>query len=158
MINNHTIERWRDVPGYEKLYQVSDMGRVRSLGADKNHKGKILKGRIVNKYGHLSVQLCKKCKARSFLIHRLVLLAFVGPCPDGMECRHLDGNHQNNKLKNLKWGTSSENRRDAMKHGTWRPVKGPDNSGSKHGLSKFNEKIIKKSEHYIGIINLLNKN
>lgn len=51
-------------------------------------------------------------------VHRLVLLAFIGPCPDGMEARHLDGNRSNNVLGNLKWGTKRENEDDKIAHGT----------------------------------------
>ena len=52
------------------------------------------------------------------LLHRLVLENFVGPCPDGMECCHNDGNPDNNRLDNLRWGTPSENSRDKIRHGT----------------------------------------
>jgi len=51
-------------------------------------------------------------------VHRLILEVFVGPCPDGMECRHLDGNPQNNRLDNLAWGTPEENCEDREKHRT----------------------------------------
>src|SRR5262245_48467708 len=57
-------------------------------------------------------------KSRSRLVHRLVMEHFVGPCPPGMECRHLDGNPANNRLENLAWGTPAENHADAMRHGT----------------------------------------
>ncbi len=52
-------------------------------------------------------------------VHRLVLEAFVGPCPEGMECRHLDGDRTNNRLENLAWGTRKENTADSMRHGTF---------------------------------------
>jgi len=50
-------------------------------------------------------------------VHRMVLLAFVGPAPEGMKCRHLNGNPKDNRLENLCWGTSSENNRDIVRHG-----------------------------------------
>jgi HNH endonuclease len=68
-------------------------------------------------------------------VHRLVLEAFVGPCPEGMECRHLDGNRTNNRLDNLAWGTRIENHEDMKRHGT-RPT------GSRHHKAKINESDI----------------
>jgi hypothetical protein len=65
-------------------------------------------------------------------MHRLVLFAFVGPCPPGMEGCHNDGNHQNNALSNLRWDTPSANQRDRAKHGT-------SNQGSRHGMAKLDE-------------------
>lgn len=65
--------------------------------------------------GHLCVLL--DCFSKKY-IHRLVLETFVGPCPPGMECRHLDGNPANNRLDNLAWGTHSENSQDSIQHGT----------------------------------------
>jgi hypothetical protein len=57
-------------------------------------------------------------KIKAFYVHRLVLEAFIGPCPEGMECRHLDGNPKNNRLDNLYWGTGKENATDRVRHGT----------------------------------------
>lgn len=65
--------------------------------------------------GYLAVSLSGKSRR---YIHRLVLQAFVGPCPDGSECRHLDGNPRNNRLENLCWGTRKENTADSVRHGT----------------------------------------
>jgi hypothetical protein len=61
-------------------------------------------------------------------VHRLVLEAFVGPCPEGMECRHKDGDPGNNRLDNLCWGTPRENYEDAVRHGT--DLKGEEQNGS----------------------------
>jgi hypothetical protein len=57
-------------------------------------------------------------KGKGRRIHRLVLQAFVGPCPAGQECCHGDGDPSNNVLSNLRWGTRSDNRRDSVGHGT----------------------------------------
>lgn len=65
--------------------------------------------------GHVIVSLGRK---NASYVHRLVLEAFVGPCPEGMECRHLDGNPGNNRLDNLAWGTRKENYEDSVEHGT----------------------------------------
>ena len=69
-------------------------------------------------------------------VHRLVLEAFVGPCPDGMECRHnTDPNPSNNNLDNLRWGTHSENERDKAVHGTHR-------KGERHPISKLTADLV----------------
>ena len=118
-------EQWRDIPGYEGSYQVSDQGRVRSLtrswtqlspsGTPHTHtmNGRVLRpGPMAS--GHLSVVL-GRCGG-SHQIHALVLKAFVGPPPAGMEVRHLDGNEQNNRLSNLEYGTRSRNVLDTKWH------------------------------------------
>lgn len=69
------------------------------------------------------------------LIHRLVLEAFVGPCPPGMECRHLDGNRTNNSLGNLAWGTRKENMADQVAHGTRA-------RGQRHGMARLDDSAI----------------
>ena len=68
--------------------------------------------------GYLCVRLYIKNKRHRCHIHRLVLETYVGPCPKGMECRHLNGDKQDNRLDNLCWGTRSENQKDAVRHGT----------------------------------------
>lgn len=67
---------------------------------------------------------------KRYYIHRLVLLAFVGPCPPGMECCHIDGNPINNRLSNLRWGTRRENMEDRVRHGC-------DNGGIRNGMSRL---------------------
>src|SRR6185295_1844206 len=105
--------QWLWVVGYENLYEVSDYGDVRSY-----HRNRlcILKPYIHNDRYHY-VQLSKDGVPKWFQVHRLVLEAFVGLCPSGKECRHLDGNGLNNKRRNLKWGTMSENQRDRISQG-----------------------------------------
>ena len=119
------MELWRDVAGYEGLYQVSDDGRVRSLQrlmpsavAAGVRRPKLLLKYGRNNQGRLQVTLCKEGVTKRFLVHRLVLAAFAGPCPDGLEGLHWDGNHLNNKISNLHWGTHAENMQDMTRHGT----------------------------------------
>ena len=119
-------ERWRPVPGFEGFYEVSDHGRVRSLDRtvlEKSGKEKRLRGRMMTAskrdiYGHLVVTLCRENCSGTRQVHHLVLLAFGVERRAGMECRHLDGNAANNRLENLAWGTSLENKRDLIRHGT----------------------------------------
>lgn len=119
------MEIWKDVPEYEGLYQVSNEGRVRSLvrlTTEATARG-VRKEKCVlrfgsNKQGRLQVVLCKEGVTKRVQVHRLVLEAFVGACPEGHECRHGDGDHTNNFLYNLSWGTHTENMRDKTEHGT----------------------------------------
>ncbi len=109
---NMKKEEWKKIPGFPR-YEVSDRGRIRSDFG----KGKILKPSL-NDRGYHKIGLSVEGKRYTRKIHRLVLEAFVGPCPEGMECSHLDGKKTNNRLGNLEWATQWEN--DAMKflHGT----------------------------------------
>ena len=97
------IEVFKDVPGYEELYQVSNLGNVKSLIT-----GKILSPGI-NTCGYLHVILCKNGKQKYYLIHRLVAQAFI-PNPDNYpEVNHKDKNRQNNCVDNLEWCTTQYN-------------------------------------------------
>ncbi len=105
-----------------------------------SNKWKQLKPGKSGKYKHMTVSLRKDGKMRSFYVHRLVLEAFVGPCPGGMECRHLDGDTSNNYLTNLCWGTCQENQMDRVRHGT-------SNRGERCAASKLTtEKVLKIRE------------
>lgn len=108
-------EQWRPVPGYEGRYEVSDYGRVRSLlrGAPR-----VLRT-DPDRNGYLRVRPADVTgRKRATMVHRLVLNAFVGPCPDGQEGRHLNGNNQDNRLTNLAYATHSVNILDKLAHGT----------------------------------------
>lgn len=113
-------EAWKPIPGYEGRYEVSDLGRVKSLpqltSDGRRLKPKVLRGRP-QKSGHLSVPLTLGGTCRNGLVHRLVLIAFTGPPPPGMHALHRDGNPSNNLLSNLRWGTPSQNSFDAVVHG-----------------------------------------
>lgn len=117
-----TTETWLPVVGYESLYEVSDLGRIQSLPRTRLNKGsyagKILSpGWITNGRFQVTLSDLRGVK-KMHLLHRLVLQSFVGPCPEGMECCHNDGNPGNNKVSNLRWDTKSENARDSVRHGT----------------------------------------
>jgi hypothetical protein len=100
-------------------YSIGDDGSIWSQ-LYPSGKGRWRRGewKRLKPYPHRNGSLLIQLGARKYYVHRLVLEAFVGPCPDGMECRHLDGNPSNNRLDNLAWGTHSENERDKVRHGT----------------------------------------
>ncbi len=149
-------ENWRPISGFPD-YQVSDLGQVRSLPriCDRGYSsmgssgplrvgGRELSGRPARrKDNDWYVVVClrenkKRCYA---YVHRLVLTAFVGPCPEGMEGCHNDGDRTNNKLENLRWDTRGNNIRDAVRHGTWghpRPI------GSAHPRARVTENDVIK--------------
>lgn len=102
-------EIWRDVPGYEGLYQVSSLGRVKSLHYYGGNQEKVLVAMPKGKQGYLIVHLCKDRKVLSFRVHRLVAVAFI-PNPDNKPfVNHIDGNKHNNCIENLEWVTAVEN-------------------------------------------------
>lgn len=95
-------EIWKDIAGYEGLYQVSNLGNV------KNYlNNKILKTSS-NGLGYLKLVLCKNKNKRTFYVHRLVMLAFVG-FDKSKQVNHIDRNKLNNKLDNLEYVTAREN-------------------------------------------------
>lgn len=106
-------ERWLPVVGWEGLYEVSDFGRVRSI---KGGRSRPLKHEILN--GYHRAALSRANSSKKIFVHRLVLSAFVGPCPEGMEACHNDGNRQNNAVSNLRWDTAKANSADRDRHGT----------------------------------------
>lgn len=107
-------EIWKPVLGYEALYKVSNLGRLKSLGNDKSRKEKILKGRINNK-GYLHYCLSKNGKSKFYLAHRLVWEAFRYKIPDGLVINHLDSNPLNNCLSNLECVTQQKNMEHAYR-------------------------------------------
>lgn len=121
-----STEQWRPIPGWDGYYEVSDHGRVRSVervvtsktGVRRVFPSVVRRPGPHGNSGHRGVPLGRNGRAVMRQVHRLVLEAFIGPAPDGMECLHLDGDPTNNRLDNLRWGTRSENLRDAVRHGT----------------------------------------
>lgn len=113
------LERWLPVVGYEGFYEVSDLGRARSLPrrtAKGLKGGRILKGSRAES-GHIAVMLSKHGSIRRRMVHQLVAEAFIGPRPLGQETRHLNDVPDDNRLVNLVYGTRSENAADALRNG-----------------------------------------
>jgi hypothetical protein len=119
-------ETWKPIPGYEGLYDVSDLGRVRSLERVRPHwtgTGTIsspaqMLRLPIRPDGYRKVQLSRNGKARHHTVHSLVLEAFIGPRPANFDACHNNGDGSDNRLVNLRWDTKSANTLDTVKHGT----------------------------------------
>ena len=121
-----TKEIWKDVKGYEGLYQVSNLGRVKHLPGiieDKNNVKKFVREKIkshtISEDGYHSVSLYKNNVAEYFMVHRLVLSTFKpSKLQSELEVNHKDGDKDNNVLSNLEWVTGSENIQKGVESGT----------------------------------------
>lgn len=135
------IEEWRPVLGSEGAYEVSSFGQVRSLDRHITYlrngvtSGRTLRGRVLkqqrDRYGYLRVAIGGRMRK----VHTLVVEAFLGPRPPGMEVCHADGSRDNNHISNLRYDTRAGNAADALKHGT---VRTP-NAGTEHHCGKGHE-------------------
>lgn len=96
------MEKWKDIEGYENLYQISNMGRVKSLGNDKSRREKILKG-SKDRVGYLFIRLNKEGKVKTFKIHRLVAQAFIPNSDNLLQVNHINEIKDDNRVENLEW-------------------------------------------------------
>ena len=148
------MEEWRTVPEYKGLYEASNLGRIRSLDRvvmqydprvngyyKSKRKGKILKPCDSGKLGdrHMSVHLDKDGVKKHNQVGCFVLLAFGKTKPEGeyIECSHLDGNPENNKLGNLVWETRKQNFARKEEHGT-------SSKGTRNPMAKLNDEDVKE--------------
>lgn len=147
---NSVTEIGKPIPGYENLYEISNLGRI------SNYR-KILKTYKINS-GYVAFKLQKDGMRKSVLLHRLVAELFI-PNPDGKsEVNHIDGNKENNCVSNLEWVSSSENKLHAYASGIRvynEPYKGVKKSTTK---SKYhNVRWDSSRNKWIGAITLNNK-
>ncbi len=96
-------ETWKDIPGYDGYYQASDLGQIR------NKHGKIFKSCDARGYRIVTLNGVSK------RVHGLILLTFVGPRPEGLQCRHMNNDPSDNRLSNICYGTRAENDADKVK-------------------------------------------
>lgn len=125
---NEYTEQWLPVLGYEGVYEVSDLGRIRSLDREvvdfpggsprvRTFYGRLLSLYLDSRGLYMTVRLKLNGQGHTRSVHRIVLEAFVGPCPNGMECCHANDVKDDNRLSNLRWDTSSENKYDKVSNG-----------------------------------------
>lgn len=136
---------WKDIEGYEGLYQVSNLGRVKSLerlvtqrpGVTYTRPEQIIKHNSGAKLkGYPNLNLCRNGRVVNALIHRLVAQAFI-PNPDNKRCiNHIDGDKNNFKISNIEWVTHSENTKHAFRTGL---QKQNYVFGTGHGMSKLDD-------------------
>ena len=107
MKENLLHEVWKPIKGYEGLYEISSLGRVRSLGR-QGTKGNILKSDL-RKDGYLQVHLVKKGKMKNFLVHRLVAEVFISNPNNLPEVNHINEIKSNCQVENLEWCTHKYN-------------------------------------------------
>lgn len=137
-------EVWARVVGYEGLYDVSSFGRVRSCARQRfdghhNIAERILLPDASRRY--LAVTLSGHGNKIKRPVHRLVLEAFVGPCPSGMQACHNNGNRADNRSLNLRWDTAKANSADKVRHNTV-----PDCRGERSKHAKLTERKIRRAE------------
>lgn len=106
-------EIWKDIEGFEGKYQISSMGRVKSLNFKLTGKEQIMSLKV-NKYGYKQILLYKDKKYKTFLIHRLVAQAFIPNPENKPEIDHINTNKTDNRVENLRWATSKENKNNPI--------------------------------------------
>ena len=106
------MEEWRDIPGYESFYQVSNLGNVRSIRFNKVRNMKSW-----DSHGYRAVELCINNNRYIVGVHQLVALAFIPNPENKPEVNHKDRNRSNNNVENLEWVTQSENVAHAYRNG-----------------------------------------
>lgn len=145
-----TTERWLPVVGYEGLYEVSDLGRARSLdrwvtqatrgGGTARHlyRGQFLRQHLRPDGYYLTVGLCRKGKHRTWCVHVLVARAFLGPAPAGAQVLHGPPGPLENGSAHLRYGTPKENSADELRDGTRR-------RGEEMAAAKLTETIVREA-------------
>lgn len=109
-------EIWKDIPGYEGLYQASNFGRIKSLPRKASPRDFLLRF-ATRPDGYPGCALVKNRKPASFTVHRLIAMTFLSPKKDNLEINHIDGNKLNNMVENLEWCTRSENLKHCFRIG-----------------------------------------
>ena len=149
MIQNNT-EIWKDIPGYEGLYKISNTGKILSISKtrtgysymakkkiNRSYKDRILRPQKIGNY--FGVALTKNGDQKTLLVHRLVALAFLPNHENMPNINHIDFNTHNNSIDNLEWCTQLENIHHSMNAGRNRKA-----SGENCGASKFTNIQVKK--------------
>lgn len=131
-------EQWKDISGFEGLYQVSSLGNIKSFHWGKSKKRKLTK----NIVGYLHTNLRKNNKQKFYYIHRLVAQNFIPKPLGNLQINHINGIKADNRVKNLEWCTPKENMHHAYSNNLMNPAAGEDCH-----LSKLNEKQVRLIKH-----------
>ncbi len=137
-----TIE-YRPIPNFFGYYAGTDGSlwsywKTSPRGRELSDRARLLKPSVQKnrnpgrRYLYLNLTDIKTGKVKTRLVHQVILETFVGPCPEGMECRHLDGNPANNNLTNICWGTPAQNREDNHKNNIY-------DRGERHPMCKLTD-------------------
>lgn len=143
MIASLSDEIWKDIPGYEGLYQASSLGRIKSLARNTHYTRKstnvvrpktekIVRLGDGGNNGYLKVSLCKKADINQIRVHRVIAITFLPNPENKPQINHLDGDKKNNHLSNLEWCTMAENMRHAFKNGLV-----GSNAGAVNGMARI---------------------
>ena len=119
------VEEWKDIPDYEGYYQISNLGRVKSLEKTLVIRERkcvykaLIKKNGVSKRGYWEVSFCKNGKGIRKKIHRLLSICFINNPRNHPQVNHIDGNRLNNKISNLEWVNNRENSCHRVKSSNW---------------------------------------
>lgn len=134
--NKWKFEQWKDIIGYEGLYAISNLGRVKSANYNGTNTERIMKSRV-GMVGYVIINFHKDFKRKTKTIHRLLAIHFIPNPENKKEVNHIDGDKSNCKIENLEWCTRSENKIHAFKLGLENARK-----GSSSNFSKLTEKQV----------------
>ncbi len=156
-------EIWKDIKGYEGLYQVSNLGRVKSLkrlANDRNgfrNVSEKIKNLRTNNRGYSIINLSKNGERKTYKVHRLVAQAFIPNLSNKPQLNHKDGNKQNNRVNNLEWCTISENQKHAYNKNL-RNVQKRGNNGNSKPVNQYdlNGNFIKRWDCITDACEMLN--
>lgn len=132
------LEIFKNIKGYETIYQISNLGNVKSL---KNNK--LLKTRIRKNDGYVDIKLSKNGKSTRFLLHRLIAIAFIDNPNNKSQINHKNGLKNDNRIENLEWCNNSENAKHAENNNL------RSHEGIKNSHAKLNELDIKFIKYWL---------
>lgn len=151
-------EIWKPIAGFEGIYDISNLGRVKSLARLRRAKGNAfapVRERIrvpaIQREGYVCAFLCREGKSAKFYIHRLVATAFLDNPENLPQVNHIDGNKQNNRIDNLEWTTASQNCRHAIDESLYQSARGETAGNVK--LTEENVREIRR----LAVIGLMHK-
>lgn len=150
------MEVWKDIPGYEGIYQASTLGNIRTVEgkttsnkrfATRCWKSRVLKSKGYNAKTGKRVSLWRDGKAKDWLVARLVATTFLGCPPDGFTVNHKDGNRFNNTIENLEWLSLADNIRHGFSTGLYH---NQISVTLKNGTEEINFKSMSKCDAFLG--------